>query len=165
MEEKPAKVTGKIKDYWPLIALIAVSAAAAFTINSGSGLMRWMHYFMGIFLCNFALLKLFSPQKFADGFQMYDLLAKKSRLYATIYPFLELALGLGYLSFRMNEAVYISSIILFGFSGIGVILSLRKGLKVNCACMGNILQVPLSTVTLTEDIAMVVMAGFMLTGI
>ena len=34
----------------------------------------------------------------------------------------------------------------------------RKGLDIACPCMGNVLAVPLSTVTLTEDGVMVVMA-------
>ena len=32
-----------------------------------------------------------------------------------------------------------------------MILALRKGLDIACPCMGNVLVVPLSTVTLTED--------------
>lgn len=34
---------------------------------------------------------------------------------------------------------------------IGVVLVLRKGLDIACPCMGNVLSVPLSTVTLSED--------------
>ncbi len=41
---------------------------------------------------------------------------------------------------------------------IGVIQALREGLDFNCPCMGSVLDVPLSTVTLTEDISMVIMA-------
>ena len=153
----------RVSDYWPLFVLIIISALAGLAISYSTQftMLSWMHYFMGIFLCIFALLKLFHPSAFADGFEMYDLLASKTRGYGYVYPYLELALGLGYLSFFMPQLVYSLTIVLLGFGAIGVILALRKGLDINCPCMGSILDVPLSTVTLTEDIGMIVMALLM----
>jgi hypothetical protein len=119
---------------------------------------RAMHAFMGFFLVVFAMLKLFDLPGFADGFQMYDLLARRSRTYALVYPFLELALGLGYLAFFRPDVVYLITFLLLGFGAIGVISALRRGLDVHCACMGNILKVPLSTVALVEDLGMAAMA-------
>jgi hypothetical protein len=154
----------KYANYWPLFALIIVSMLVGWAASySGiSGVFGFMHYFMGFFLVSFATLKLFNPSGFADGFQMYDLLAKHLRLYALLYPFIELGLGLGYLSFYNPKTIYMATIIVFVFSAIGVVFSLRRGLKINCACMGTVLNVPLSTVTLTEDIAMSTMAIWML---
>lgn len=123
----------------------------------GSG-RQWTQDFMGVFLSVFALVKLFNPSKFADGFQMYDLLAKHFRPYALVCPFIELTLGLGYLSHWEPQFVEAATIVVLGFGALGVINALRRGLDVNCACMGNILKVPLSTVALTEDLGMVVMA-------
>jgi len=147
--------------YWPLIALVIVGALAATAIwtRVGSGL---MHYFMGLLFVQFALLKLFDISGFADGFQMYDLLAKHNRVYALAYPFIELLLGLGYLSFIFPEFIYLLTIVLMGAGTIGVILSLKKGLNVRCSCMGTALNVPLSTVTLSEDIGMGLMALMLL---
>jgi hypothetical protein len=45
---------------------------------------------------------------------------------------------------------------------IGVLSALQRGLDINCPCMGSVLDVPLSTVTLTEDIGMGLMAVGML---
>ena len=123
---------------------------------------HWMHDFMGFFLVVFALLKLFDLPGFADGFQMYDLLAKNFRPYAYVYPFIELALGLAYLAFWRPTTVYLATIIVLGFGALGVINALRRGLDVNCACMGNTLKVPLSTVALVENVGMVAMALVML---
>jgi hypothetical protein len=75
-----------------------------------------------------------------------------------IYPWIELALGLAYLSGTYPTATYIVTIVLMGIGAIGVTRALKAGLDTRCACMGTILNVPLSTVTLTEDIAMGVMA-------
>jgi hypothetical protein len=117
---------------------------------------------MGFFLCQFALFKLINLSGFADGFQMYDLAAKKFRGYAYLYPFIELGLGLAYLSFSRPIATYLITIIVMGVGAVGVIGALRRGLDIRCACMGTALNVPLSTVTLSEDIAMGVMACVML---
>jgi len=153
-----------MKRYWPLFALILVAAlgAAALVSSAQRGMFAWMHYFMGFFLCQFAMLKLFHPSDFAEGFQMYDLVAKKFRAYAYLYPFIELGLGLAYLSFSHPVATYIITILVMGVGTIGVIRALKRGLDVRCACMGTVLDVPLSTVTLSEDIAMGVMACLML---
>jgi hypothetical protein len=170
MTQKPAFKTrdenrGKsISDYWPLLSLILISAAAAWAILQGMGgtAMGWMHYFMGIFLTCFALLKTFNLSAFADGFQMYDIIAKRFRGYAYAYPFIELALGLSYLAFFMPYVTYVATIIVMGIGTVGVIKALNKGLDINCPCMGSVLNVPLSTVTLTEDIGMGAMAAIML---
>jgi hypothetical protein len=158
------KKQNKLKRYWPLftLILIAVLAAAALTHGTQGNLFAWMHYFMGFFLCQFAMLKLFQPSGFADGFQKYDLLAKNFRIYAYLYPLIELSLGLGFLSFLYPILTYSLTLIVMGFGAIGVIVALKKGLNLRCACMGTILDVPLSTVTLTEDIGMGLMAALML---
>ncbi|MBA2656019.1 MAG: hypothetical protein H0U70_03440 [Tatlockia sp.] len=153
-----------LSQYWPLISLILVSVLSAFAINyrlNGS-IIVWMHYFMGSFLVFFSVLKLFNPAKFADGFAMYDILAKRTRLYAYLYPLIELILGLLYLSFVAPVSTYLLTFIVLSFGSIGVIKALRQGLNINCPCMGSILNVPLSTVTLIENISMALMALMLL---
>lgn len=155
----------RIGDYWPLIALVLGSALSGLAIAAGFGeasMRGFMHGFMGVFLFVFALLKIFDLEGFKDGFAMYDLLAKRHSAYGYVYPFIELALAIAFLSFFMPQVTYIATIIVFGFGTIGVLGALREGLDMDCPCMGNILSVPLSTVTLTEDVAMVLMALMML---
>jgi hypothetical protein len=50
----------------------------------------------------------------------------------------------------------------FSFGSVGVLHAIKNKLDINCPCMGTILNVPLSTVTLSEDIIMVLMAVYML---
>jgi len=166
MEEQETKhpIHSHLKQYWPLLVLILIAVFAAFALDyrfseRGSS---WMQFFMGFFLCQFAMLKLFHPRNFADGFQMYDLIAKKSRLYAYFYPLIELGLGLAYLAYVIPIAVYIITIVILGIGAFGVIKALIQGLDLRCACMGTVLDVPLSTVTLTEDLGMVLMAAILL---
>lgn len=153
-----------LKKYWPLISLIIVSILAAFALNwqTGGGMQVWMHYFMGVFLLIFSTLKLFHPGDFADGFEMYDIIAKRSRIYAYCYPLIELMLGLAFLSFFLPILTYLVTIAILSIGAVGVVQALQKGLDINCPCMGTVLEVPLSTVTLTEDIGMAVMAFILL---
>ncbi|MEL6736597.1 MAG: MauE/DoxX family redox-associated membrane protein [Pseudomonadota bacterium] len=158
-------------EYWPLFSLTGISALAGLAIAAGGAgdlsavtMNGFMHGFMGVFLVVFALLKIFNLKGFRRGFTMYDLLAKRVRNYALVYPFIELALGLAYLAYFMPVATYWTTIGVFAFGTLGVISALRDGLDIDCPCMGSILSVPLSTVTLTEDLSMVVMAGLLLWG-
>lgn len=152
-------------DYLPLFVLLGVTALAAWAKNQTyggvDGTLHGMHDFMGFFLVIFAMLKLFDLPGFADGFQMYDLLAKPFRPYALAYPFIELALGLGYLAGWRPAILYPATLVVMGFGALGVFRSLAKGLDLQCACMGNILKVPLSRVALLEDLGMAAMAAAM----
>ena len=153
------------RDYLPLLVLLAATALAASAKDHAYGPMAdattWMHDFMGFFLVTFAMLKLFDLPGFADGFQMYDLLARSFRPYALAYPFIELALGLGYLGHWSPGIVYAATVMVMGFGTLGVITALVKGLDIHCACMGTTLKVPLSTVALLEDLGMAAMAAVM----
>lgn len=160
--KQPKQEKKTFRRYWPLAALILVALLSSLALALRKDFFDWMHFFMGILLCQFSMLKLFHISDFADGFQMYDLVAKKFRGYASLYPFIELGLGLAYLSFSYPFATYFITIIVMGIGVIGVVRALRAGLDVRCACMGTVLDVPLSTVTLSEDIGMGLMALLML---
>jgi YHS domain-containing protein len=156
----------KWTDYIPLMVIIALTLLAASAKQvaypgAWNG-MTWMHDFMGFFLVVFSMFKLFNMEGFADGFQMYDLLAKPVRPYAYVYPFIELGLGLGYLAHWQPTAIYITTIVVTVFGSLGVLNALRKGMDLDCACMGTVLSVPLSTIALLEDLGMAAMAGAML---
>ncbi len=158
-----------LSDYWPLISLVGISGAAAVAIAAGFSsdarpisMTTIMHAYMGVFLTIFALLKIFDLEGFKDGFAMYDLIARQNSSWGYVYPFIELGLGLAYFAFVWPAATYVVTIVVFAFGAVGVVLALRRGLDIACPCMGNILNVPLSTVTLTEDLFMVVMAAMLL---
>ena len=152
-------------DYVPLLVIVALTLLAAcakqIAYPGAWNWMAWMHDFMGFFLVVFAMFKFFDLPGFADGFQMYDLLARPLRPYAYVYPLLELGLGLGYLSRWQPALIYGATVGLMIFGALGVLNALRKGLDLECACMGTVLKVPLSTVALVEDLGMALMAGTM----
>ncbi len=154
------------QDYIPLMVIVGLALLAAcakqYAYAESWDWMGWMHDFMGFFLVVFSMFKFFNMEGFSDGFQMYDLLAKPFRPYAYIYPFIELGLGLGYLAHWQPTVIYTATIVVMLFGSLGVFRALAKGLDLNCACMGTVLKVPLSTVALLEDLGMAAMAGAML---
>jgi len=156
----------KWADYIPLMVIVALTLLAAcakqYAYSGGWDWMTWMHDFMGFFLVVFSMFKFFDLEGFADGFHMYDLLARPLRPYGYVYPFIELSLGLGYLAHWQPAVIYTATIIVMIFGSLGVFNALRKGLDLECACMGTVLKVPLSTVALVEDLGMAAMGAAML---
>jgi hypothetical protein len=49
-----------------------------------------------------------------------------------------------------------------GISSIGVLATLTKKKSIQCACLGTFFDLPMSKLTLFEDLLMVIMAGIML---
>ena len=151
--------------YYPIF-LIAAYIVGVASINNFHwqeiNWQGWMHQFMAGFFLVFSAFKLLDIRGFADGYATYDLLAKRWHTYGYIYPFLELSLGILYLTQWLPTATQFATIIIMGFSSIGVINSLLKKQKFQCACLGTILKVPLSSITLVEDLAMVGLAALAL---
>ncbi|GAB2618754.1 hypothetical protein GCM10027035_13690 [Emticicia sediminis] len=125
----------------------------------------WMHFmnnFMAGFFIVFSFFKFLNLKAFAESYAMYDLLAMKIPTYGFIYPFIELGLGLAYLTSFQPQFTNWATVIIMGFSSIGVIQSVIDKRKIRCACLGTVFNLPMSTVTIIEDLLMVGMAILML---
>ncbi len=117
-----------------------------------------MHSFMGYFFIFLSLFKFFDLKGFVDGFSTYDLITKRVRTYGYIYPFIEFFLGLAYLTKGDLFLVNFVTVIVMAVSGIGVLKSVFSGQELKCACLGTVLNVPLSTVSILENFGMGAMA-------
>lgn len=153
-----------------LILLVSFLASTNFTnlpelksIQAGSmNYQVWMRYFMaGFFLC-FSYFKLINLQGFADSYSMYDIIAKRIKAWGFIYPFAELALGIAYVVDYSPIITNWATVIIMGISSIGVIESVVNKKKIRCACLGAVFNLPMSTLTIIEDLLMVVMAGIVI---
>lgn len=56
----------------------------------------------------------------------------------------------------------IATVVVMGLSSIGVIQSILQKRTIQCACLGTVFKLPMSTVTIIEDLLMVIMAIVML---
>lgn len=153
-----------IARYKPLLLILAVIALASSALAAGTGasFSGAMHYFMGLFFLIFALFKLFDIEGFVKGFRKYDMLAQAFPRYAYAYPFIELLLGIGWLAQAWMLPLAAVTFVLMFVSAAGVLKSLAKGMDVRCACLGTTIDVPLSTVSVVENVGMGVMALYQL---
>ncbi|MDQ3108471.1 MAG: heavy-metal-associated domain-containing protein [Bacteroidota bacterium] len=154
-----------IQTYKPLLLIAlfitGVSYIASHKANGLDG-MLWMNYFMAGFFLVFSFFKFLDLKGFAESYSMYDVLAKKVKVYGYIYPFIELTLGILFLTGFQPLSTNIATIVIMGFSSIGVIQSVLNKKKIRCACLGAVFNLPMSTVTIIEDL---LMAGMAITGI
>ncbi len=153
-----------LKDFLPLVIifLLILSFSAIVPIIWGGGLMRGMSYFMGGFFVVFGLLKLLKLKDFATAYQMYDVVAKRFKGYAYFYPFLEVGLGIFFLLNFVPLYTNLVTLLVMLVSALGVYRQLRKREKIVCACLGTVFKVPITFVTLFEDLLMAAMAVVMI---
>ncbi len=124
---------------------------------------NFMLLYMGIFFIIFSLFKMPDWKGFVSAFRIYDFIAKNAKFYAWIYPIIELILGILFIInyfFGNFLLLPLALVILFimGLGGIGVSIKLLKKEKFQCACLGTWINVPLTKITLLEDVLMVGMA-------
>ncbi|MDB4768717.1 cation transporter [Saprospiraceae bacterium] len=168
-EEKKTEVIDlpekSITTYKPLLLIIGfiagVSLLVQYPFDDFSGIL-WMRFFMAGFFIVFAFFKLLNLEGFAMSYRMYDIVAAKWKGWGYIYPFVELLLGILFLINIAPIFTNVATILILGISSIGVIRSVLDKQKIKCACLGDVFNLPMSTVTIVEDLSMVAMSAIML---
>lgn len=151
--------------YKPLLIIVGfisgVSLLVQYPFEQFSS-MLWMRHFMAGFFLVFSFFKLLNLKGFSNSYAMYDIVAAKWKPWGFIYPFVELILGVFYLIDVFPFETNLATAIILGISSIGVIESNINKKKIKCACLGDVWNLPMSTVTIIEDLTMVAMAIAML---
>lgn len=124
--------------------------------------MRWMNHFMAGFFLIFSFFKLLNLKGFAVSYAMYDIVAKQWSGWGYIYAFMELALGIAFLVGFNPILTNSITFVVMSVSIIGVLQSVFNKRKIKCACLGDIFNLPMSTITIIEDALMIGMSGIML---
>jgi len=162
LAEDDAPQASWLLTYKPLLILISLILIGSVLVQVPHGHIHGaetMRYFMAGFFLSFAFFKLLDIPAFADAYAGYDLLAAKWHGWGYVYPFVELALGMAYLANWQPVLTNWAVFVVMGFSAIGVIQAVLDKRKIRCACLGAVFQLPMSTVTIIEDVGMVAMAG------
>ncbi|HZW62495.1 MAG TPA: MauE/DoxX family redox-associated membrane protein [Flavobacteriaceae bacterium] len=153
----------ELKQLFPLFLIFGYIIIASGLLNYKSW--NWEAFmldFMGLFYIIFSFFKLLDLKGFPESFRMYDPLAKVMPVYAWIYPFIEVVLGLMFLMrFQVNYALLLTLFIL-GMTTIGVTKVLWSKKSIQCACLGTALKLPMTKATFIENSIMIVMAIVML---
>lgn len=131
-------------------------------LSSEFNWMRWMSHFMAGFFLVFSFFKLLNLKGFAESYSMYDVVAKKWNGWGYIYAFAELALGIAFLSGYNPLLTNGITFVIMTVSIVGVLQSVLNNRKIKCACLGDVFNLPMSTVTIIEDALMIGMSAIML---
>lgn len=153
--------------YVPVIAVFAAAGALALAVSHAMYAtpftIRAAEWFVSFAMVILAMLKLQDLDKFATMFLGYDLLARRWVPYASLYPFLEFGAGALMSAHAFNwlsipVALFIGTI---GAVSVFYAVYVQKR-DIKCACVGGSSRVPLGFVSLSENLAMVGMALWML---
>ncbi|GGD48119.1 hypothetical protein GCM10011514_10140 [Emticicia aquatilis] len=151
--------------YKPILLIFGYITTVSLLIqlnNDSFNLMQWMNHFMAGFFLIFSFFKMLNLKGFAESYVMYDVLAKRLPIWAYLYAFIELGLGLAFLSNFQPILTNWLTLIVMTISIIGVLQSVLNKKKIQCACLGAVFNLPMSTVTIIEDALMIAMSGAML---
>ncbi len=163
-ENTSIESSGWFATYKPLLLIVGFLLGVTLLIHTrapGRSWHEWMNDFMAGFFLVFAFFKLLNLSAFAQAYRGYDVIAAKSSAYAYAYPFIELALGIAYLIRWNPVATNWITLVVMLVSAAGVINALHKRQLIECACLGTVFKLPMSKVTLIEDLSMAAMAAAM----
>ncbi len=151
--------------YKPILLIFAYTISISLLVSMEAGkidVMSFMQYFMAGFFISFSFFKFIDLKGFAESYKMYDVIAMRLGFWAFLYPFVELGIGLSFL-LNLNPFIVNSlTLLVMSLSIIGVIRSVIMKQHIQCACLGAVFNLPMSTVTIIEDAIMIIMSGMML---
>ena len=146
-----------------LIFIYLLGLTALYETTTGHlDALRWMRNFMGGFFLTFSFFKILNLYGFKKSYAMYDIIAKKYPNWGYIYAFIELALGVCFIINVHPILVNGITLVVMSLSIIGVLQSVLNKQKIQCACLGDVFDLPMSTVTIIEDGVMIIMSIIML---
>lgn len=164
-EALPAEEKSSFQTYKPLIVVftfvILVSLSFQKTLPHFFGELFMRHLMAGFFI-GLSFFKFLDLQAFSTAFSKYDPLAKTFRGYGKLYPFIELALGLMFVAGLGLKVANILTILVLSATTTGVMPMISSKNKIQCACLGAGFNLPLSWVTVAENVVMVLMAIYSL---
>lgn len=159
------KQTSWIATYKPILLIFGyitvISIIAGYTAEDFSW-MTFMRVFMAGFFLTFSFFKMLNLKGFADSYSMYDIVAKKFKNWGYVYAFLELGIGLAFALDFQPVFTNVFTTLIMSISLIGVLQSVLNKKKIQCACLGAVFNLPMSTVTIIEDSLMIIMSAAML---
>jgi glutaredoxin len=153
--------------YVPVLVVFATAAGLALAASQAV-LGRPLTIMAGEWFISFsmmllAMLKLQDVESFSTMFLGYDLLAQRWLPYATLYPVLEWSAG-ALMAAHWLDVVSIPIALVIGTIGaVSVFYAVYVQKRdIKCACVGGSSRVPLGFVSLSENLAMIGMAVWMI---
>ena len=155
------------KSYRPVLAVFAVGALLAIALSlfvyDNPLTIRTAEWFVTFSMAMLAMLKLQDVEQFSTMFVGYDLLGRRFVPYAYAYPYLEATAAI-LMAGRLLPWLSIPIALVIGTIGaVSVFYAVYVQKRdIKCACVGGSGNVPLGFVSLSENLAMIGMAIWML---
>lgn len=150
---------------FPLALIVGYLVGVTILASVALGRFEWqamMRHFMAGFFLTFSFFKMLDLRGFVAAYRTYDLPARRFAAWAWAYPFVELGLGVAYLLDLWPVATNAATLAIMLVGAVGVTKALREKRAIRCACLGTALNLPMTKVTLFEDLIMAAMAMAML---
>lgn len=148
--------------YKPILLIFAYITTVSVIAGSRDGYLHWhlvMRVFMAGFFLVFSFFKMLNLDGFAESYVMYDIVARKYRPWAYIYAFIELGLGIAFALDLYPVIINAVTVVVMSVSIIGVLQTVMNKRSIQCACLGAVFNLPMSTVTIVEDALMIAMSA------
>ncbi|MBI2798398.1 hypothetical protein HYX70_03860 [Candidatus Saccharibacteria bacterium] len=108
--------------------------------------------FMGAFFIVVGAIKVYEIDSFAKTFAKYDEIAKHAKLYAYMYPFIEISIGLAMLfNFEVLVVTWVALCLML-IDSVGSYQGIKNPAVRTSATLGTVFRIPLTWVTLGEDV-------------
>ncbi|NYT74597.1 glutaredoxin [Halomonas sp. QX-2] len=158
--------SAKETSYRPVIAIfvtaLLIGLAISWVANGTLVAARMPEYVVATAMVLLGLQKLQDVESFSSMFLNYDLLAQRYVPYSYVYPYAETLAGILMLAGAMLWLAAPMALFIGTVGAVSVFKAVyvdKRELK--CACVGGSSNVPLGFVSLTENIAMVLMGLWM----
>jgi copper chaperone CopZ len=156
----------KLKELFPLFLIfVYLIFGALYLERSDLNLDDLMLSFMGLFFIVFSFFKFLGYKSFPSSFATYDPVAKVIPFYGWLYPFIETILGISFLLRLELNLVLIATLVILSVTTFGVLKSLKQKDQIKCACLGTVLNLPMTEATLIENLLMIFMSLGLLFGL
>lgn len=156
----------KLKELFPLFLIfVYLIFGALYLERSDLNLDDLMLSFMGLFFIVFSFFKFLGYKSFPSSFATYDPVAKVIPFYGWLYPFIETILGISFLLRLELNLVLIATLVILSVTTFGVLKSLEQKDQIKCACLGTVLNLPMTEATLIENLLMIFMSLVLLFGL
>ncbi|MBL7997435.1 MAG: heavy-metal-associated domain-containing protein [Candidatus Kapabacteria bacterium] len=151
-----------LQTYTPLLLVFGYITLVTLLIQASRNewnTMLWMNHFMAGFFLVFSFFKMLDLRAFVSSYAMYDVIARRIPQWGYVYAFMELGLGILFALGVIPVLTNATAFVLMSVSVLGVIQSVVRKQEIRCACLGAVFNLPMSTVTIIEDVLMIAMSG------
>ncbi len=152
---------GWLATYKPVLLIFLYITGITLLLQMGNAQfdsMQWMRHFMAAFFLVFSFFKMLDLKAFAESYAMYDVIARKIPVWGYAYALIELLLGIAFVINYNPLVTNLVTAVVMMVSIIGVLQTVLNKKKIQCACLGAVFNLPMSTVTIIEDALMILMS-------